>query len=168
MDEAQPPLVVVEGAADLAHRRRTFERRGWTVIDGWRTPVPRGRVVRCGSVADEEAAAAVLLAALDGHGVLVHAGGADVDRELVDRLCDDLRRIGPVEHHIGGDGTADGPVLDDDQERLIELLVDGMRLGDAAAALHMSRRTADRRLAAARLAYGVATTSALLAAHVRR
>ncbi|QGG94396.1 hypothetical protein [Actinomarinicola tropica] len=173
MDEGQPPLVVVEGTpGDVAQRRRFVERHGWVVVDGWRTPAPRtatGPVVRAGTVVDSEGAAAVVLAALEGDGVLVHAtASGGTGRELVDQLCDDLRRIGPLEHHVGGSASSDAPVLDDDQERLIELLAGGMRLGDAAAALHISRRTADRRLAAARLAYGAPTTAALLAAHARR
>ena len=44
----------------------------------------------------------------------------------------------------------------------LELLAEGRSLGNAAATLHISRRTADRRLAAARRALGVRTTTEAL------
>lgn len=52
--------------------------------------------------------------------------------------------------------------------RLLGLLVEGMSLGEAARSIHLSRRTADRRLAAARLALGAATTAEALITFQRR
>jgi len=52
--------------------------------------------------------------------------------------------------------------------RLLGLLVEGFSLGEAAGSLHLSRRTADRRLAAARRALGAATTAEALVTFQRR
>ena len=58
----------------------------------------------------------------------------------------------------------DGSVLtvadvDADGRRLLELLAEGSSLAVAAKSVHMSRRTATRRLACVRFSLGVATTS---------
>ncbi len=164
-EEQRLPLVVVEGSeAAVGAARRELEHGGWVVVDGWsrRAVVPE-RTVAAGGVDGEDGAAAALLTALSGLGVLIHATGP---RVLVDRLCDDLRRLGPVDHRTGEPPAE--PSLTDDQQRLVELLAGGARLGEAAAALHLSRRSADRRLAEARAVYGVDTTAALLAEVARR
>jgi DNA-binding NarL/FixJ family response regulator len=49
--------------------------------------------------------------------------------------------------------------LDDRQRRLLELLGRGLSVGEAATRLHLSRRTAERRLAEARAALGAATNA---------
>ena len=59
--------------------------------------------------------------------------------------------------------------LDPQVQSLLRLMVDGATLGDAARALHLSRRTADRRLAEARRVLGVrSTTEALVAVAAAR
>lgn len=58
----------------------------------------------------------------------------------------------------GSDGDVDRP-LDDDQRRLLALLGRGFTVREAARRLHLSRRTADRRLADARAALGAATNA---------
>ena len=74
---------------------------------------------------------------------------------------DDLRRIGPVDQVLlGPDPLA---ALDDDQRALLEALATGSSIGEAAAALHLSTRTAERRLATARKALGVRTTAEAIA-----
>jgi DNA-binding NarL/FixJ family response regulator len=150
------PLVVVEGV-DAAYEgaRAELESEGWRIAFGWGA---RGyRVVCCGPVATDEDAAAAVLAAVEGSGVLALARAR---RELIDRLLDDLRRLGAVEHRTAD--RAVGPPLDQTQRRLLELLAEGLPLGTAAQTLHISRRTADRRLAAIRAAYGVTTTAEAL------
>lgn len=110
------------------------------------------------AVRDEADAQAAVLAAVSGARVIVHG---QAPRELLDRLIDDLRRLGAVDHRIGE------PALDPlgtDERRLLELLRDGRSLGEAARQLAISRRTADRRLSAARAALGVATTAEAVAA----
>ena len=49
--------------------------------------------------------------------------------------------------------------LTGEERRLLELLAGGHALGEAAETLHLSRRTCDRRLAAARGKLGVRTTA---------
>jgi DNA-binding NarL/FixJ family response regulator len=49
--------------------------------------------------------------------------------------------------------------LDSEQGRLLALLAKGLTLVDAAASLELSQRTAERRLAAARLSLGARTTA---------
>lgn len=75
---------------------------------------------------------------------------------MVDQLCDDLRRIGELDHRVGA--ASSGPVLPPDERALLAALLSGATLGEAAQALHVSRRTADRRLASARAALGAQTT----------
>lgn len=149
--------MVVEGPAPvLAAARRALERRGHPIVEGWRH---RPDAVSTGRVETEADAAEAVLAALAGAGLLVHAAA---ERGLVDRLLDDLRRLGPVEHL-----TSDTPPparLGREELLLLERLAGGATLGDAAAALHLSRRTADRRLASARAKLGAATTAEALVA----
>jgi DNA-binding CsgD family transcriptional regulator len=49
--------------------------------------------------------------------------------------------------------------LDDEQQRLLRLLGGGLSVIEAARRLHLSRRTAERRLAEARSALGAATNA---------
>lgn len=134
---------------------------GWLVREGWTLPWPtwdaaRARVLCTGEVATSEDAAAAVLAAARGAGVVAHAGE---DGELVERFYEDLCRFGSVEYVSPRESTSASSVLDDEQGRLLQLLGEGFRLGDAAHELHISRRTADRRLAAARRALAVSTTA---------
>jgi DNA-binding NarL/FixJ family response regulator len=109
------------------------------------------------TVRDEADAHAAVLAAVGGARVVVHGLAA---RDLLDRLIDDLRRLGRVEHRIGE--PAPDP-LSADERALLQLLAQGRSLGEAARQLAISRRTADRRLSAARAALGVATTAEAVA-----
>lgn len=145
------PLIVVEASARAAaEARREVEAARWRVVDGWRN---EPGIVCAGVVDDALGAAQALLAAVGGAGLLVEARAS---RGVVDRLVDDLRRLGPVEHRTQEPET---PVLSTDERELLSLLADGTTLGLAARQLHVSRRTADRRLATARAKLGVATTA---------
>ena len=73
-------------------------------------------------------------------------------REFVDRFCDDLRRFGEVDYRTAA--TPLRPQLTREQ-RLVDLLAEGMTLGEAAERLNLSRRSADRRVAEARRMFGV-------------
>ena len=106
----------------------------------------------------EAAASAAVLAALSGAGLIVRAAAP---RDVVDRLCDDLRRLGLLDHRVDVDGAAS---LGPEERAVIELLLSGASLAEAARALHCSRRTADRRLAGARQALAATTTAEALAA----
>ncbi len=141
------PLVVVE-ASERAYSAALREHAGANVFTG--------------AVRDANEAAEALLAAVGGAGVVVHALA---DREVIDRLVDDLRRLGPVDHRTGE--PAPGPGLTADERRLLDALAQGRTLGEAAAELHLSRRTADRRLASAREKLGVATTAEAVVAYAK-
>lgn len=66
--------------------------------------------------------------------------------------------------HAGhGGGVRVTPALGPDARALITRIAAGDTLGQAAHALHLSRRTADRRLAQARRALGVERTVAAIA-----
>jgi DNA-binding NarL/FixJ family response regulator len=140
---------IPERAVDAATRALSSD--GAVVVRGWEPPA-RQPAVCVGSVASADDAAAAVLAALRGARLVVHAVAP---REVVDQLCDDLRRLGDLDHRVA---PAPGTELDDEQRALLALLIGGATLGEAAQALHLSRRTADRRLAAARAALGARST----------
>jgi DNA-binding NarL/FixJ family response regulator len=150
------PLVVVEaGPAAVADARGELHSLGWSV-----SAEPGAAEVRDTVVADSAAAAEAVLAAVSGYGLLVDARA---ERDVLDRLCDDLRRLGHLDHRV-----TVATVLTPEQHALLSLLATGATLGAAATRLHLSRRSADRRLAAAREAFGVESTSAAVAAYQRR
>jgi DNA-binding NarL/FixJ family response regulator len=132
---------------------------GLRVVDGWAGA--EGDVC-AGSVTQPEDAARALLAAVAGASLVVSLDAGD---ELTDRLCDDLRRLGPVE--VFSPDTPRRRRLTNEQGNLLRLLSDGLTLGAAAAELGLSRRTADRRLAAARQALGVESTAEAIVAFSR-
>lgn len=154
-------FVVIEStnpAAD-AHRRRALDAArasGSETIAGWLAP--RGRVTCHGDVASDADAVLALRAAVAGASLVIVARAT---RETIDRLVDDLRRLGPVEH-VTADVPAP-PTVDVQQRRLLRMLAEGWTLGEAATELGLARRTADRRLDAARRALGADRTADALA-----
>lgn len=98
-----------------------------------------------------------VLTALDGTGVLVRVAAPAL---VVDDLVDDLRRIRPVLV-----ASADTTVpLETETWRLLHSLVHGATLAVAARELHMSSRTANRRVTVAREVFGVTSRAQLLGA----
>jgi len=160
---SQQSFIVIESGSPAGFERACAEltANGSRVVTT--LAVPRRGQVSAGEVTDEPSAQQAVLAALAGAHLVIAASGR---REVIDMLCDDLRRLGSLEHRIGDTGTA-GPVLGDSERALLARLLAGDSLGEAAQALHLSRRTADRRLAAARHALGAATTAEALAIAVR-
>jgi DNA-binding NarL/FixJ family response regulator len=155
--------IVVEGAAAAESVERICADligQGVRVATDWRAAAPG--VVCTGLVDDAHDAEQAVLAVLAGGRIVVAAAA---DREVVDRLCDDLRRLGPLDHRVHQQSAQ--PELSSEEWVLVDRLLAGASLGEAAAAAHLSRRTADRRLAAARRSLGVATTAELLAAAAR-
>lgn len=140
--------------------RAVLERlgdEGLVAVTGPRPGPGRGRVW-VAPLTDDDDARDIVRAALDGIDVVVQV---DAERTLVARLQDDLRRLGPVEE-VRDDSV--GPVLDAETIALLRRLGSGDRVADAARSLHLSKRTADRRLAHARHVFGVGSTTALLVA----
>jgi DNA-binding NarL/FixJ family response regulator len=144
---------VVLEKATLAQARGVAAGLGSCVVEGWDAPA-RPSAVRVGAVTDLASAARAVLAAVRGADLVVVACA---ERAITDQLCDDLRRLGQLEHRLEqSPSTAE---LSPEERALLAHLVGGASLGEAARALHISRRTADRRLAAARKALGAASTS---------
>lgn len=134
-------------------------------VDGFELPAgDPSRMVCQGRVCDRGSARAALLAAAWGAGLLVVL---DLPVDEATLFLADLGRIGPFERRVPA-AVAESSELDVDTISLLEHLAAGTRLGDAAKALHLSRRTADRRLANARRVLGVTTTSEALVAWRRR
>jgi DNA-binding NarL/FixJ family response regulator len=152
--------VVAEGAGVFADALAEVAADGARIVSGFREGAG-GDAVCTGVVADNADAEAALLAAVSGSGLVVDA---TAPRDVIDRLCSDLRTLGPVEHRLA---RRVRPALTREQRELLALLAEGLSLGEAADRLHLSRRTADRRLAAARAALGVATTVEAVAAFTR-
>jgi DNA-binding NarL/FixJ family response regulator len=149
------PLIVVEGSERaFADARRRVERAGLETVEAWgKEP----GVVSVGTVSDAVDAAEALLSAVWGGGVVVHARAP---REVTERLVEDLRRLGSVDYRPGE--TEPEPALTHEERALLELLATGITLGEAAEQLHLSRRTADRRLASARTKLGAHSTAETL------
>jgi DNA-binding CsgD family transcriptional regulator len=163
-----PYIVVADGPgieAVLEAIAARLARDGWRVVDGFDGRPALGRVVLRGTVATQRDAAAALLAALDGFGLLVRASAEPGVR---DRLEDDLARLGPVEAGAPAAETVRGPALHPHGRAILGLLAEGHSLGEAAHLLGLSRRTADRRLADARAALGVTRTTEAIARAARQ
>jgi DNA-binding CsgD family transcriptional regulator len=157
-----PPVIVVEGPVGCSREDVEVQRaRGLLVIDGFRVPARPAGAVCVGVVDGAESAAKALLAVLGGAGIVVEARG---DRATIDRLVDDLRRRGPVDHRVlAGPAALAGPDISVEARAIMSLLAMGVSLGEAAHMLGLSRRTADRRLAEARRSLGVDRTTEAIA-----
>jgi DNA-binding NarL/FixJ family response regulator len=130
----------------------------YVVLEGAALADASGEVL---AVADRGAAVEAVLAAVRGADLVI---AATAKRDVIDQLCDDLRRLGTVEHRVEARTVPTSPAaaLSADERALLVALLGGASLGEAAAALHLSRRTADRRLAAARRALGASSTAEAL------
>lgn len=105
----------------------------------------------CTGVIDAPAVAESALTALTrgvGLAIVVDLAGASRHRFL-----EDLEKLGPSRPPPSPTG------LTSTQEQLLRLLAGGSTVTDAAATLSLSRRTASRHLAEARLILGVASTN---------
>jgi DNA-binding NarL/FixJ family response regulator len=105
-----------------------------------------------GVVRSERDRDAVLLALARGADVVL---AIDLPAESRVALLDDLARVAEVRKA----GT-----LTTEERSVVDGLVEGRTLTEVARSLGMSRRTATRRLAAAKAAFGAATTMELLLA----
>jgi DNA-binding NarL/FixJ family response regulator len=150
---AAAPLVVVEDHAGYDAVRDELIGAGWELQPPDRAG-SAGTVVTL-SVATPPDAQAALLLAIGGAGLLVRA---DAERSVVDDLVEDLGRIGRVL-------LVDGPRairLDPDTWRLVHALAEGTTVSAVARTLHMSVRTANRRLTDAKDAMNAPTRAQLL------
>jgi DNA-binding NarL/FixJ family response regulator len=162
-------MIVAAALASVEHLVGRLREQGWNVRRGWTLPgrpwdASRARLVCLGALRTRADAEAALLAAARGAGVVALT---EAPRALVERFYEDLRRFGAVE--LRGDAAPDPiDLLAADERRLLELLADGLTVRDAARALFLSRRTADRRLARARETLGARTTAEAVTEYVSR
>ena len=154
--EQHSPADVRAAVAELVERVNAVR-----VVEGWLRTSGDSTVVCVGPVPSGAAASAAVLAAVAGSCLVVDASA---DRDVIDRLCDDLLRLGRLEHRLE---PTTRPAVPAAELELLGLLMGGATLGQAARALHLSRRTADRRLAAVRRRLGVGSTSEAVAAAAR-
>jgi hypothetical protein len=105
-----------------------------------------------GVIRDERDGDAVLLALARGADVVITIELPATGRAA---LLDDIARIADVR---------EAGLLTSEEQAVVDGLVEGRTLTDVARSLSMSRRTATRRLAAAKLAFGAATTMELIVA----
>ena len=156
-------FIVLEAAAhaDFDRARADLAARGFTVSPAFEDGAPG--MVCAAEVRDSRTAEKAVLAALAGAHLVVRASAT---REVIDMLCEDLRRLGVLDHRLAPEQPA-RPTLTPAERALVERLLAGDSLGEAAMALHLSRRTADRRLASARRTLGAATTAEALAIAVQ-
>jgi DNA-binding CsgD family transcriptional regulator len=156
-----PPVIVLEGPAGCSRPDvAALRARGLVIVEGFKAPARTVGIVCAGIVDGAEAAARALLAVLGGAGVVVEALA---DRATVDRLVDDLRRRGPVDHRIVSASAGGEPDVSVEARAILGLLAMGLSLGEAAHTLGLARRTADRRLAEARRSLGVSRTTEAIA-----
>ena len=85
---------------------------------------------------------------------------------LLNELLDNLRRILGLAVHVDRDTTASP--LPASQVRILDLLAEGLSVGEVARRLGFSRRTVERRLEAARRTLGVETNAAAVLARSRQ
>lgn len=164
-EPATVPVVVVEGPPGCtAYEVERLRAAGARIIDGFRPPVRAAGAVCVGVVDSEATAVEALLAVLAGAGLVAEARA---DRATIDRLVDDLRRRGFVDHRVAGARGAGGapgePELSIEGRAILGMLAMGLSLGEAAHVLGLGRRTADRRLAEARRDLGVTRTTEAIA-----
>jgi DNA-binding CsgD family transcriptional regulator len=166
--EGERPLVLVpadEGSEPaLASVRARLRASGWQIVAGLATRPAGDRMVLEGRVTTDDEAASAVLAAIDGYGLIVPV---TLDGASLHRLEDDLRRLGTLEI-VSGEPSAETHAPDPPGLAILTMLARGHTLGEAANALGISRRTADRRLAAAKAALGADRTTEAVAVAARR
>ncbi len=157
------PVIVVEGPPGCADPDiERVRSSGVRIVQGFRPPVQPSGAACVGVVDSEATAMEALLAVLGGAGLVAEARA---DRATIDRLVDDLRRRGPVDHRAVGAGPDGGvaPEISVEGRAILGMLAMGLSLGEAAHVLGLARRTADRRLAEARRSLGVTRTTEAVA-----
>ena len=153
------PLVVIEAPQQaVTPVLAVLEAVGWTISRGFQLPTAEwsvGGIVCVGTVTSASDAALATLAGVRGAGLVVAVSARE---EVVERLVDDLLRIGRVDYWARDEPGGLGK-LGIEQWCLLTLLANGRTLAEAAGILHLSRRTADRKVAAARTSLGAKSTA---------
>ncbi len=163
----RPQYVVGTGVDALAVLRR-LAREGWRTRETFVLPeaawdVSSARLVLFGWVRDADAARLAVVASARGAGIVALA---DCESDLGRTLLADLYRLGPV--IVGAEEQLAAAPLSPEQCQLLERLANGETIAAAAAAEYLSLRTANRRIAQARNALGVASTREAVLAYLRQ
>lgn len=160
MTRRLPPFLFIGTPSPVAVRH--WADSGWRIVEGF-THDATGRldgVVCIGRVDDRAAAADAVEAAARGAAIAV-----DGDDGCLDVVVDDAVRLGLEPAAVPPDTP--GAAADDEWAPLLERLAAGESVADAARACHVSLRSAYRRLADARAAYGVSSNTAAVVAWQR-
>ena len=165
MTEPDAFASVVSGPDALAAAEQQLRRAAWVTRHGWTLPARPWshrltKVVCLGAVTDEPSAAEALLACARAAGVVADIGGCP--EPLRTAFVDDLARLALAPVPGSRPPTPRLP-LNPEQLALLRLVADGAAVPEAADALFLSRRTAERRMASIRTALGVASTAAAVA-----
>jgi DNA-binding CsgD family transcriptional regulator len=153
-------VVLLERPDAVEAVARNLRAQGWSVRSGWDLPAAPWdlrpeRWLASGVVTDLAGARDALLALRRTAGVVIV-----VDLPAASRLdvLADLHRLGEVRTEAGAAVAAALPITAEQRE-LLQRLADGESVPEAAAALFLSQRTAERRLALTRKALGVRSTA---------
>jgi hypothetical protein len=164
-DDTTTPRYVLATAADAHHVIQRVSGAGWQVREGFHWDAHPGQLVCYGVVADASTAALVVRAAARGAGVVAVVDGTPAWGQA---LVDSLARFGPVRRGCDPPGRpALLARLRPDQRALLERLAAGETIAAAAAGEFMSLRTANRRIAAVRGLFGVASTRDAVGVYLR-
>ena len=132
-------------------------RAGHILQDGFAPPDRARRGPICvGRLAGEDDERAALVASAYGARLIALVGPDGISPGFLE----DLGRLGRVEWREREQAPCS--VLGAEERSLLEHLAAGLSLAEAARRLHLSRRTADRRLQAARRALGATSTAEAL------
>lgn len=165
MNPDRTPRIVLPPDADIGAAALELSRRGWRMHRGFALPpepwdVRASRVVAVGPVPDQATAQAALLCAVRGAGLVVSLRH---DAAWAAPFLADLARVGSDAPHRPEADVG----LTDEQRALLDLLAEGHSIAQAARRMFLSLRTANRRVAEARAALGVATTREAVLAYKR-
>jgi DNA-binding NarL/FixJ family response regulator len=156
---------VVRGGEALAAAELRLRRDAWVTRRGWELPDEPWshrltKVVCLGAVVDAASAEAALVACARSAGVVADVG--ECPEDLLGPFLDDLSRLALAP--VPGRGQAPAALpLTPEQRALLELVARGASVPEAAEALFLSHRTAERRMAGIRKALGVPSTAAAVA-----
>lgn len=159
------PLIIVPPGVEVEATARRLRETGHRVQLGFVLPPEpfdlSAEHLLCGGVVDgEPAAVAAVVAAVRQTGLVVSVQ-LPADQSAV--FLGDLARIGPLLTSPSA-AAPRAPTLSPAQRQLLDLLVAGASVSDAARQLYLSVRTTERRIGEIRRLLGVRTTAEAIVA----
>lgn len=148
-----PPVLLLDDLSTAP----TVVPVGWSARQGFELPsmpwnLAEKRLICIGTISDEATATSAMTALARGVGLIV---AIEFSGSALQRFLEDLHRLGSADPLV----APDVPVLSAEQRDLLAALSGGATVTEAALALFVSRRTANRRLAEARYLLGVTTNA---------